>query len=61
MQTWWGKTKEMLTLLDEVIKQLPDVHFTGQVMDNTKIPILEKLEKHENFHYLGTLEYPDKV
>ena len=57
---WWGKTKEMLTL-DEVIKQLPDVHFYWAGDGQYKGPILEKLEKYENFHYLGTLDYPDGV
>jgi len=57
---WWGKTKEMLTL-DQVIKQMPDVHFYWAGDGQYKTPILETLEKHDNFHYLGTLDYPDGV
>ena len=57
---WWGKTKEMLTL-DNVIKKMPDVHFYWAGAGQYKAPILEKFEKYENFHYLGTIGYPDEV
>ncbi|WP_428324987.1 glycosyltransferase family 4 protein [Nitrosopumilus sp.] len=57
---WWGKTKEMLTL-DKVIAKLPDVHFYWAGDGQYKREILEKLQKYENFHYLGTIDYPDKV
>ena len=57
---WWGKTKEMLTL-ENVIKKMPDVHFYWAGDGQYKGPILEKFEKYENFHYLGTLGYPDEV
>ena len=57
---WWGKTKEMLTL-EEVIKSLPDVHFYWAGDGQYKTKILEVLEKFENFHYLGSLDYPDEV
>jgi glycosyltransferase involved in cell wall biosynthesis len=57
---WWGKTKEMLTL-DEVIKKMPNVHFYWVGDGQYKTKILEKLEKYENFHYLGFISYPDKV
>jgi len=57
---WWGKTKEMLTL-DRVIKQMPDVHFYWAGDGQYKTPILETFEKYDNFHYLGTLDYPDGV
>jgi hypothetical protein len=57
---WWGKTKEMLTL-DEVVKKLPDVHFYWVGDGQYKKEILEKLEKYNNFHYLGFLSYPEKI
>ena len=57
---WWGKTKEMLTL-DQVIKDMPNVHFYWAGSGQYKTKILETLEKYKNFHYLGSLEYPDKV
>ena len=57
---WWGKTKEMLTL-DKVIEKMPDVHFYWAGDGQYKNQILEKLEKYDNFHYLGTLGYPDEV
>lgn len=57
---WWGKTKEMLTL-DKVIEEMPDVTFywagDGQYRDK----ILPVLGKHENFQWLGSLDYPDRV
>jgi len=57
---WWGKTKEMLTL-DNVMKSLPDVHFYWAGDGQYKDKILESYNTHENFHYLGTIDYPDKV
>ena len=57
---WWGKTKEMLTL-DKVIPNLPNVHFYWAGDGQYKEQILEKLEKYENFHYIGSIDYPDKV
>ena len=57
---WWGKTKEMLTL-EPVIKEMPNVHFYWAGDGQYKAPILEKFEKYDNFHYLETLDYPDKV
>lgn len=57
---WWGKTKELL-ILEEVLKKMPNTFFywvgDGQYRDK----ILEKLEKYENFKWLGRLEYPDQV
>jgi glycosyltransferase involved in cell wall biosynthesis len=57
---WWGKTKEMLTL-ENVVKKLPHVHFYWAGDGQYKTEILEVLEKFENFHYLGSLEYPNEV
>ena len=57
---WWRKTKEML-VLEEVLKKMPDVHFYWAGDGQYKEKILPVLEKYTNFHYLGSLEYPDKV
>lgn len=57
---WWGKTKEML-ILEEVIQKMPNVHFYWAGDGQYKQPILEKISKFENFHYLKSLEYPDEV
>ena len=58
--TIWEKTKEMM-ILPNVLEKMPDVHFywagDGVYRDN----VLPLLEKYENFHWLGVLEYPDKV
>ena len=47
--------------MPEILQKMPDVHFywagDGVYRDN----ILPVLEKFENFHWLGTLDYPDKV
>ncbi|MCV0410577.1 MAG: glycosyltransferase family 4 protein [Nitrosopumilus sp.] len=57
---WWGKTKEML-ILKKVMKELPNVNFywvgDGVYREN----IISELEKFENFHWLGHLQYPEKV
>jgi len=57
---WWGKTKEMLTL-DKVMESLPHVHFYWAGDGQYKDRILSAYKKHKNFHYLGTIGYPDKV
>ena len=57
---WWGKTKEMITL-DKVMEKMPDVHFYWAGDGQYKNEILPLYEKHKNFHYLGTIDYPDKV
>ena len=56
----WHKSKEML-VLDEVIHAMPNVHFYWAGDGQYKNKILPVLEKYSNFHYLGSLEYPDKV
>ena len=56
----WHKSKEML-VLDEVIQAMPNVHFYWAGDGQYKDKILPVLEKYSNFHYLGSLEYPDKV
>lgn len=57
---WWGKTKEML-VLDKVLERMPNIHFYWAGDGQYKERILEKLTKYKNFHYLGSLQYPDKV
>ena len=57
---WWGKTKEMLTLV-QVVKEMTDVHFYWAGDGQYKTPILDELDKYDNFHYLGTIDYPDEV
>jgi len=57
---WWGKTKEMLTL-KHVLEDLPDVHFYWAGDGPFREKILGELGKYKNFHWLGKLDYPDKV
>ena len=56
----WEKVKEM-KLLPKVLEKMPDVHFYWAGDGIYKDEILPLLEKYENFHWLGRLEYPDKV
>ena len=57
---WWGKTKELL-ILKKVLKKMPDIHFywVGDGLYRKKIT--DELERFENFHWLGRLDYPDSV
>jgi len=57
---WWGKTSEML-VLKQVLEKMPDVHFYWAGDGPFRQKILEELENYKNFHWLGKLEYPDKV
>jgi len=57
---WWGKTKEML-VLENVLSSMPNVHFYWAGDGQYKEKILSKLKKFQNFHWLGSLTYPDKV
>ena len=57
---WWGKTKEMITL-DKVMEKMPDVHFYWAGDGPLRDRILSELDVYDNFHWLGMLEYPDKV
>jgi glycosyltransferase involved in cell wall biosynthesis len=56
----WGKTKEML-ILEKVIKSLPNVMFYWAGDGPYRKKVLEKLEKFNNFKWLGPLEYPNKT
>ena len=58
--TIWEKTKEML-ILPEILEKMPNVHFYWAGDGVYKDEILPTLEKYQNFHWLGSLEYPDKV
>jgi len=57
---WWGKTKELL-VLEKVLEKMPDVHFYWVGDGQYKKKIVERLNKYDNFKWLGRLEYPDKV
>jgi len=57
---WWGKTKELL-ILEKVLKKMPNVYFYWVGGGQYRQKITEKLEKFDNFKWLGRLEYPDGV
>ncbi len=56
----WKKTKELM-ILPEILERFPDVHFYWAGDGPFKNKILNRLEKFENFHWLGRLKYPNKV
>jgi len=56
----WGKAKEM-QILPEIVQKFPNITFYWAGDGIYKEKILAKLEKYENFHWLGSLEYPEKV
>ena len=56
----WGKAKEMLTL-KKVLQEMPNVTFYWAGDGPYRDKILSELGKFENFKWLGSLEYPDKV
>ena len=58
--TIWEKTKEML-ILPKILEKMSDVHFYWAGDGVYKDQVLPTLEKYENFHWLGSLEYPNKV
>ena len=58
--TIWEKTKELL-ILPKILEKMSDVHFYWAGDGVYKDEVLPLLEKYENFHWLGSLEYPDKV
>ena len=57
---WWGKTSEML-ILKKVLEKMPDVNFYWAGDGPFRGKILEELRMYKNFHWLGKLEYPDKI
>ena len=58
--TIWEKTKELM-VLPEILKKMPDVHFYWAGDGVYRDKVLPLLEKYENFHWIGSLEYPNKV
>ena len=56
----WRKTSEML-ILKKVLEKMPDVNFYWAGGGPFQNRILSELNTYENFHWLGHLEYPDKV
>ncbi len=58
--TIWEKTKELM-ILPKVLEKMPNVHFYWAGDGVYRDKILPLLEKYENFHWLGSLEYPNKV
>ena len=57
---WWGKTSEML-ILKKVLEKMPNVNFYWVGDGPFRERILNEIGMYENFHWLGKLEYPDKV
>jgi len=57
---WWGKTKELL-ILEKVLEKMPHVYFYWVGDGYYREKITKRLEKFENFKWLGRLEYPDKI
>ena len=58
--TIWDKTKAML-ILTKVLEKMPNVTFYWVGDGPYRDKILPKLEKFDNFKWLGALEYPEKV
>ena len=56
----WGKTQEML-ILEKVLKSMPNVMFYWAGDGPYRDKILPNLEKYDNFKWLGSLQYPDKI
>jgi glycosyltransferase involved in cell wall biosynthesis len=57
---WWGKTKELL-VLEKVLEKMPDVQFYWVGDGQYKKRIIDRLNKFENFKWLGRMDYPDEV
>jgi len=57
---WWGKTKELL-VLEKVLERLPDVNFYWVGDGQYRKKITNRLEKFNNFEWLGRLDYPNDV
>ena len=58
--TIWDKTKELM-ILPKILEKMPNVHFYWAGDGVYTDQVLPLLEKYENFHWLGSLEYPNKV
>jgi len=57
---WWGKTKELL-VLEQVLKEMPDVNFYWAGDGQYRKEITNRLESFDNFKWLGRLDYPEKI
>ena len=57
---WWGKTKELL-VLEQVLEKMPNVNFYWVGDGQYRSKITTKLEKFNNFKWLGRLEYPKDI
>lgn len=57
---WWGKTKELL-ILERVLEKIPDVNFYWAGDGRYREEITRRLERFENFRWLGRLDYPNDV
>ena len=56
----WKKAQEMI-LLKDILEKFPDVTFYWAGDGIFRQKILDVLGKYENFKWLGSLEYPNKV
>ena len=56
----WAKSSEML-ILKKVLPQMPLVHFYWAGGGTIEKEILDKLKQFQNFHWLGSLNYPGEV
>ena len=56
----WGKAREML-IMEKVLKSMPETTFYWAGDGPYREKILSVLNKYKNFHWLGPLEYPNKV
>lgn len=56
----WEKTKEMLTL-EPILKKFSHVTFYWVGDGPYRNYILDRLKRYENFKWLGSMQYPDKV
>jgi len=56
----WGKVREM-RVLPEVMRMLPEVTFYWAGGGPYQNEVLPELTRHDNFKWLGTLDYPDAV
>ena len=57
---WWGKTKELL-VLEEVLEKMPNVSFYWAGDGQYRNRITNRLEKYENFKWIGRQKYPEDV
>ena len=58
--TIWGKAKEML-ILPKILEANPEITFYWVGDGVYRDKILPLLNKYENFTYLGSMSYPEKV